>query len=555
MADDEWDDWGDEPQPQQHQTPREEDSRRRDDVVKKLKSLQLNLCDSSVCSSLTREMNQPSTERRFQEVQGYYEKNVRKLQDQTRIDVSRLKTEVRAQMTEDPSSLTTTRDPIEIEALMQLHQQRGLEVLPAQSLVWALANQSIWANLLKDITKAYDLQKLCISIVSTNTTMSLTFRDSKHGPCTVSTSSHLVFSTTIQGQGQGLRKIELASLEASINVSVQLRDNGLIGTMEQSLHSPALCPVFDEDLELAAMSILELETEGGDEDEFGGLLEIDEQAKQLTKHVTSSLKQLARDVKTGIGEIGRDLDLDLDLDLAPKFEKTVEGLVRSLGTLVGVAGEEELVNFRELARSGSGSGTSTTTTTTSSSEDNPPHPPREEAPRGGQDVRGLFDKVSESSSSSGSGGGGSAWGGWAAGLVRSIGTLVQADQQHEEEEGGLTLYRKESTPSHQPPLHNQPRPLESAQASALVSSRSEPVQLPAEEPEPEPEPEPQEEDTPVHTLPPPALEPASEPKPTPMPTPPHAAVAVAALARPNPPTPPNDKEEAPKVALRARPKR
>jgi hypothetical protein len=549
QEDDEWDDWGDESQPLQCR-PQGATQEQVAAVVQKLKNLQLNICDSAVCSSLTREMNQPSTERRFQEVQGYYEKNIRKLQEQTRIDMSRLQTEVKAQLTEEQSSLTTTTDPSEIEALMRIHQQRGLEMLPAQSLVWALANQSIWANLLADISRAYGLQKLSISIVSTDTTMSLTFREAKHGPCIVSTSSHLVFSTTIQGQGQGLRKIELASLNASINVSVQLRDTGLVGSLEQSLHSPALCPVFDEDLELAAKSILELEGEGtsGDADEFGGPLEIDEQAKQLTKHVASSLKQLARDVKTGIGEIGRDLDLDLDLDLAPKFEKTVEGLVRSLGTLVGVASEEEVVNFRELARSASGSG--------SSSKEAPPPPSQAEKPRGGQDVCRLFDKVSDSSSSSGSG---SAWGGWAAGLVRSIGTLVQADQQEEEDEG-LTLYRKEPTT---PPLQQLLTQVQ-AQELAPVASRPQSAQLPpAKEPMPvtvpvlvpEQEQEPEsssqtmhQENVHVPTPPAPSYVSVSMPVPESEPTPKFTLTTA-------PPAPPSDTASPTPIALRARPKR
>lgn len=423
MADDEWDDWDDDETSGSSALDDNADVRKQEaieGIVKRLRDFQMNACDESLYSTINKELlaNRGKT---FADFIAYYSNKSQQHESQTLIDISRNSYSV--SVNNEPT-LTNTN---EIQALHNLHHTNPLPPGSPHRLLWALSNQSIFSEIIAVLQRLHLSSGLSLGVVSTHTTFTLHFNDA--APCTLCTTSHLMFSCSKLTETGDLAKVPLASISAAIDVSLPATASPTqpSGTISQRFHTPHLFPVFDSDLMAAAECIYALSEPPSD-----FTLEIDRQAIELTKNVAKSLSQLAWDVQQGISDIHREV---LE-DLKPS-RGTVEGIVRSLGSLVGAEEPAEApVSWRDLVdeagreREGSSAACSDQDRVGGVTEG------------GSKDVKGLLDKVVAPSTASAG-----LWVGWtsiSSSLVKTIGTLVKADNGDEDEP--ISFYRKYDVP-------------------------------------------------------------------------------------------------------------
>ena len=484
---DEWDDWGNEegtptPKPSSVTSCRPlEGERQIAHIVQRLKDFQLNICDARTYETLNANAH---ARRQFDMCAGYYSSHSGKLLHQTLMDIQRMP----YTLTHTPAySLTggdanhttsTTTDTRAIQTLCEAAMeaahdaststpesphspsQRSRQSLAPLALLWAMANQSIYGDVLTFL-RPFLQADLFIGISNADTVYSV-----DTSALTLKTSCLLVFSSTILNDKGGIAKLPLASIQAHVAVSIAQK------AIHYTLSSPILAPCFDDQLAQAAVSIIRISGADGDDDE----VEADAYLEQLLGMMRKAGVGRGGSRETEGGDedphiSGPSIELgDALRQVAQRGEEVLEagitGMVRGLGLLVGAGSEEGPISFRreEGSREGNGKGKdvrvlfdavssgagrsssrSTSSVPTNYAYENngtnttapAPAPTLNTtpAPAPARDVGRLFDPVADTSSSKGGG-----WGWVSASLVRGLGAMVGAEGVDEDE--GLALYRR-----------------------------------------------------------------------------------------------------------------
>ena len=132
-----------------------------------------------------------------------------------------------------------------VDAIVSIYQQYP------DSAVWKLANQSIYADILLALQQHFVRPELCVAVVATTSSFFLDL-----GAQTVRAVSTFLIVTVKDREGK--ERLEIGTTESTVDVNL------LSETVSQSIETPHMCMVFDDDLRRAAEAIAEM---AGDEDD------------------------------------------------------------------------------------------------------------------------------------------------------------------------------------------------------------------------------------------------------------------------------------------------